>query len=167
MSDATPFIVDVVKARGHPNIRAAHKTTLELTKEPHVTPRGDCIIGVNSSKSAAELEFNLKKALQNSQWLILILYLPSLGIYDYLIANGAPTLQFTDSKSIVVRRSTYVDGRTIAINSNKAARDLNPLLREHLQNSNTILEAILIATKDPQQLASKIEYILKQVTNSF
>ena len=38
--------MEIVIARGHPNIRATHKTTLEVTKEKELSPRGDCIIGI-------------------------------------------------------------------------------------------------------------------------
>ncbi|RLF17024.1 MAG: DUF371 domain-containing protein, partial [Thermoprotei archaeon] len=37
-------IVEEIIAWGHPNIRALHRSTMEITKEPYVTPRGDCII---------------------------------------------------------------------------------------------------------------------------
>jgi len=29
---------------GHENIRSNHKKTIEITKESHLTPRGDCIV---------------------------------------------------------------------------------------------------------------------------
>ncbi|HID73268.1 TPA: DUF371 domain-containing protein [Candidatus Micrarchaeota archaeon] len=46
---------DVVTARGHPNIRAEHETTFEVTTEPSLTPRGDCIVGVQADKAASDL----------------------------------------------------------------------------------------------------------------
>ncbi|MCD6301577.1 MAG: DUF371 domain-containing protein, partial [Staphylothermus sp.] len=57
-------VVDVLYGRGHPNIRATHKTTLEITKEPHVTPRGDCIIAVNATKATKDLDPELKNIIR-------------------------------------------------------------------------------------------------------
>ena len=31
---------------GHPNIRSLHGRTIEITREPHLTLQGDCIVGV-------------------------------------------------------------------------------------------------------------------------
>jgi len=52
---------------GHENIRSNHKKTIEITKELHLTPRGDCIIGVNASSSCADLPQELKNKLKNSK----------------------------------------------------------------------------------------------------
>lgn len=147
-------VIDEVEAYGHPNVKATHRTTLELTKDPFLTPRGDCIIGVAASKSASELNPSLKQALKNGYWLLVVINIPNMGIKDYLIARGSPNLLFTDTRSIVIRKSNYIDTRTIAINSNKAARDLDPRLREQLKNPNTLLKILLIATRDPQPISN-------------
>jgi len=52
--------VEVVYAYGHGKIRATHPNTLEITKEGELTERGDCIIAVNSSKGALELDAKFK-----------------------------------------------------------------------------------------------------------
>jgi hypothetical protein len=40
-----------IQFSGHENIRSNHQKTIEITKESHLTPSGDCIIGVNASSS--------------------------------------------------------------------------------------------------------------------
>ena len=45
---------------GHENIRSNHKKTIEITKESHLTTRGDCIIGVRANSSCADLPDALK-----------------------------------------------------------------------------------------------------------
>ena len=52
---------------GHENIRSNHKKTIEITKESHLTPRGDCIVGVNANSSCADLPEELKNKLKNSK----------------------------------------------------------------------------------------------------
>jgi uncharacterized protein len=46
---------------GHANIRSNHKKTIEITKDSHLTTRGDCIIGVNASAGCNDLPESLKK----------------------------------------------------------------------------------------------------------
>ena len=52
---------------GHENIRSNHKKTIEITKESHLTPRGDCIVGVNANSSCSDLPEKLKNKLKNSK----------------------------------------------------------------------------------------------------
>ena len=43
------------------------KKTIEITKESHLTPRGDCIVGVNASSSCIDLPDELKNKLRNPE----------------------------------------------------------------------------------------------------
>ena len=52
---------------GHENIRSNHKNTIEITKESHLTTRGDCIIGVSANSSCADLPEELKNKLRDSK----------------------------------------------------------------------------------------------------
>ncbi len=52
---------------GHENIRSNHKKTIEITKESHLTSRGDCIVGVNANSSCVDLPDELKNKLKNSK----------------------------------------------------------------------------------------------------
>ena len=40
---------------GHKNVLSLHKKTVEITKEPHLTVNGDCIIGVNAGIACVDL----------------------------------------------------------------------------------------------------------------
>lgn len=44
-------MIEEVTAHGHRNIFATNKKTFEMTKEPHLTERGDCIVAVAADKS--------------------------------------------------------------------------------------------------------------------
>lgn len=46
----------VIKARGHPNIKATHRTTIEVTKDNYLTGRGDCILGIDADKSLKDMK---------------------------------------------------------------------------------------------------------------
>ncbi len=128
-----------IVARGHENIRATHRTTLEVTKDEELTPRGDCIIGVAASASASELPEELKAVLRRGVMVRISIALPDYGLRDDLVAYGSPKLILDHSSDIVVRRSDYVCGRTVAIKASKAARDINREIVELLKDKRTEL----------------------------
>lgn len=135
LSGNTEYIVelDVVSFRGHPNIRATHKTTFEITRETYLSPRGDCIIGVNADKGLADLSQELKRVIRSEGSVILVLLVDELGEYDLVLGRGDPRLELSDEKRIIVRRSTYVSQNTLAILSSKSASDLKRSLIEDLK----------------------------------
>ncbi len=109
-------------AWGHPNIRATHPTTLMFTKDAECTLRGDCIVGVRADFDANEL----KKCLFATKLKI------SMHIQDEddkvyqedIVGFANPT--FNDSYEIVMRKSKFIDKRTIAFFADRAAVDLLP-----------------------------------------
>jgi len=138
------YTTDFIKAYGHPNIKATHKTTFEITKEDYLTPRGDCIIAIKADKAAADLNPHLKNLLKKENT-ILIIQLQVGDAHDTIIAKGNPNLTLTSKTSIVIRKSTYIDNRTIAIKANKAAKNINRKLINYLKNKNQIINIRLIA----------------------
>ena len=44
-----------IRCRGHPLVRAEHPSTLEITREPCLTLRGDCILAVAADLGASDL----------------------------------------------------------------------------------------------------------------
>ena len=128
-------IREVVLARGHDLILSNHKTTLEITKEKHLTTRGDCIIAVGSDKGAADLAETFKKAARNSCAKIII-SIESGDDVEHIQAFGDPDLTFTHPTDIVIRKSSYICGRTVAIRANKAAAEISKSLVKKLRDPN-------------------------------
>jgi hypothetical protein len=60
-------------------------------------------------------------------------------------AQGHPSLTFTHPTDLVIRKSDYVCGRTLAIRADIAACDLSRKLVEKLHNSNQKAEITLVA----------------------
>ena len=60
------MVQDEVIFYGHPNIRSLHAKTIEITKDEHLTPRGDCIIGVKANKACADLDESFKHRLKSN-----------------------------------------------------------------------------------------------------
>lgn len=117
------MIIEELITYGHKNIRATHRSTLEITKEDTLTSRGDCIIGVKANKSCKDLSEDLKKAIKREVPVKMIIEVNNFR--DEIIGYGNENLILTDPISIVVRRGNYICPRTLMISANKAAFDLD------------------------------------------
>lgn len=115
-------------AYGHSNIKATHPTTLEFTKDPEVSFRGDCIVGVKANFNTYALRnfLHLKKIIR--------IKLSAGNIHDEFTAEINP--DFNDDKEMVIRKSTYLSKRTLGIKSSKSALDLVDPLRFALKNQD-------------------------------
>lgn len=135
-------ITEIIDAYGHENIRATHKTTLEITKESTLTKRGDCVIAVGATKGTKDLSPGFKEAMkrQDAHTTITI---EANGIREVVKARGSPQLLFTHPTDMVVRKSNYICGRTITIKANKAARDISRKLIEKIQNPDQKIKITL------------------------
>lgn len=136
-------ITETVYAYGHENIRATHKTTFEITKESTLTKRGDCVIAVGATKGAKDLSVEFKEATKKEDVRITIT-IEANEIREVVEARGSPHLLFTHPTDMVVRKSNYICGRTIAIKANKAARYISRKLIEKIQNPDQKIKITLI-----------------------
>ncbi len=137
--------IEVIRAKGHVNITATHKTTIEVTKDDYLTPLGDCIIGVMADKSVAELSDKFKNIMLDDKTTLISVFITN-NSYDYIVSKGSSKLLLTNTKKIIFRKSSYIDEATIAINSNKAAVELSRKLIQDLVNGSP-LTIVLIAIK--------------------
>ena len=133
---------EIIRCRGHENVRATHRSTLEITKENFLTPRGDCIICVSADKALSDLSEDFKEALRKGAKLRVVIRAGDVA--DELIAYGSPDLKLESPVSMVIRKSDYIDGRTLAIRANKAAKDISRELVELLKNPETEVVVELI-----------------------
>ncbi len=127
------MMIEKIHAKGHKNIRSGHKTTLEITKEHNLTPKGDCIIAVSADKGLLDLSDRFKDKLREENSILEIL-IKSNGIEEKIIARGHPELTLSHPTDMVIRKSNFICSRTLAINSDKAAIDLDRILVEGLRN---------------------------------
>jgi len=130
---------EIITAYGHELIQATHETTFEITKEKSLTPRGDCIIAVRADKSVANLSREFKELAKKRDAEITIMII-SDDEREIIKAQGDPRLTLSHPKDIVIRKSTYVCSRTLAVKADKAARDLSRKLIEKLRNPDKIVK---------------------------
>jgi hypothetical protein len=114
-------------------MQATHKTTLEFTKDKHLTKKGDCIVTVAADKALADLNADFKEKLQKTDAKLTIT-IEADGISERVNAEGSPKLILTHPTDIVVRKSDYVCSRTLAVHADKAACDLSRDLVEKLRD---------------------------------
>mgnify|MGYP002346185917 CR=1 FL=1 len=109
--------------KGHPKITAEHRSTLEFTKEDHISGNGDCILGVSSNHNIRELN-------KLSGRLIFVINVE--GIEDTFEATIPKNHKISDEKELIIRTSSFVSSRTYAIGSSKASIDIDRNLIESL-----------------------------------
>lgn len=139
-----PEETEIITAYGHENIQATHKTTLEITKDKHLTRNGDCIIAVAANKSLADLSPKFKEKLRRNN-AILTIRIEVEGVVEEIKASGSSHLILTHPTEIVVRKSDYISNRTLAIRADKTSYDLSKRLVDKLKNPNQKVKITLTA----------------------
>ncbi|MHA1685117.1 MAG: DUF371 domain-containing protein [Candidatus Heimdallarchaeaceae archaeon] len=128
--------------KGHENILALHPSTIEITREHFLTLRGDCIIGINATLAPKDFPQDIKKLISQPNSKIKV-SLITPEIVEVIEGYGHPNLTLTDSTSFVIRRSSYVCGRTLMINANKAAKDISRTLVNYLKSSDAKMKILI------------------------
>ena len=126
-------VSETIYAHGHENVTSRNRMTLEVTKETHLTKRGDCIIALAADKGAKDLSPEFRKLAKNEKAKITIT-IEADGETQVVHAYGHPQLSFTHPTDLVVRKSDYTCNRTLAVHANKAAADFQETLVKKLQD---------------------------------
>lgn len=122
--------------QGHKNILSLHSRTIEITKDSVLTKNGDCIVGVSANKACDDLDPALKQKLRTSDTVV------KVGIivepYEFnILGLGNNHLQVTHRHDIVLRKSNYVDSRTLIVSCDKSAIDIPRYLIKALSDPET------------------------------
>lgn len=122
---------ETIFAYGHENVLGTHNTTIEITKNKNLTVKGDCIIGINASKSCNDLSPYLKKIIKSGKKFKIMLKVENFE--DSFYGFGSRKLKLLDKEDIVFRKSKFICNRTVLINCTKSAREINRDLIERLR----------------------------------
>jgi uncharacterized protein len=141
----TAMVQDEVIFYGHPNVQSLHAKTIEITKDENLTPRGDCIIGVQANKSCADLDEALKHKLKSNYAIVRIEVI--VGTESFVINGmGDQRLNLLHPHDIVLRKTIFVCPRTISIRCDKASVEVPRKMVKMLQDRDT--KAIFRITVD-------------------
>ena len=134
-----------IEFSGHENIRSNHQKTIEITKGSNLTPRGDCIVGVNAKSSCADLPEELKNKLKNPD--SKVTFSIQVGNEYFVIkGKGDSELILTHTEDIVLRKSDFICPRTLAVKCDKASDLLPRSMVKQLQDPK-ILGTLTIAVE--------------------
>jgi hypothetical protein len=128
--------MEVISFRGHPLVRSAHPTTIEVTTEDHLTEKGDCIIGVAASKGCAQLDPRVKEALRRKETRVAIRIIVGERSFE-VAAAGDPGLELSHPHDMVIRKSDFVSDRTLAVHADAASKDIPREMVRLLRNPAT------------------------------
>ncbi|MEM3084933.1 MAG: DUF371 domain-containing protein [Nitrososphaerales archaeon] len=121
---------------GHRNVRAMHERTIELTKAREITLRGDCIIGVNANKACADLSDALKHRLRGENSVVRLSIMVGEYVYSFK-AFGTSSLTLADKHDMVLRKSTFICPRTVAVGCSRASNDIPKSIIQLLRDPAT------------------------------
>ncbi|MDO5849350.1 MAG: DUF371 domain-containing protein [Methanobrevibacter sp.] len=121
-----------ITTKGHKNVTSNHKSTFEITTDPEIGPTADCIIGVAMDKTMNNFSEEFKSKIANPSTEIHVILDTENG-HDEIVGYGHEDLDLTHQSDIVCRKSDYVCNRTLMINADKAAKDLDKNLIDDLK----------------------------------
>ncbi|WP_254769457.1 DUF371 domain-containing protein [Salinilacihabitans rarus] len=132
---------EVIRARGHEHVSAAHASTFEVTTDDYLTPAGDCILAVDADRAPADFDPAFVEACRDASAAITVT-VEAGGHRDSVVGRGDPDLEFASERSAVGRTSEYVDERTVLVGAAFAAegfdRDLVAALADGAEATVTI-----------------------------
>jgi uncharacterized protein len=126
-------ITEVIFGFGHENVQATHHSTVEFTKDSHLSRNGDCILVVATDKGLTDFSAEFKDALKKPHSKLTI-KIEAGGIAEEFHANGSAQLSLSHPQEMVIRKSDYASDRTLGVNADIAAKDLSRELVEKLKN---------------------------------
>ena len=114
---------ETIRCRGHPLVLGTHPTTFEVTCGEHLTKNGNCIIGIAADKGCAGLSPAFKAVLAHDD-AVLVTRLACNGIVVEVRSRGSSRFTLDHPTDMVWRKSPFVCGRTIGIQSDRIAKTL-------------------------------------------
>ncbi|OIO65980.1 hypothetical protein AUJ68_01760 [Candidatus Woesearchaeota archaeon CG1_02_57_44] len=135
--------------KGHPNIRAAHASTIEFTRDETLTTQGDCIIGIACDFTSE----HCRSLPQGRARIMLQLQTESAdGVSSAEQLRDSFTSEIIEGfnhHEMVFRRSVFHSERTAGIRADKAACNINRSIIYALQNPDTRM-TVTIAPADEE-----------------
>ena len=136
---------ETITAHGHEHVQATHESTLEFTSDDWLTPAGDCILGIEADQAPADFDPAFVSAAQAADAEITIT-IDAAGHSQTITGRGHPELTFDDDRGMVARTSTYTDDRTVMVDADAAAADIDRELVAALADGATATVELRVTT---------------------
>ena len=142
-------VEDSFRAWGHPNITSTHKTTLMVTKDEHLSKRGDCIIAVRAEKALVDLPPELKGRIRDEKAVVTLTM--ETGDQRLVVrGRGHPGLTLGDPSDMVIRKSGFICDRTLMIGADTASIDILPEFVRHIGSHKSEIHISISASCDTE-----------------
>jgi hypothetical protein len=136
---------EVIRARGHENVRAEHASTFEVTTDDWLTPAGDCILAVEADRPPADFDPAFVEACRSHDARITGEVSVDDGAHvGTVTGRGHPDLTFESDRSAVARMSDYVDDRTVMVDADHAAAGFDRGMVAALRNGAGLVFTIRV-----------------------
>jgi hypothetical protein len=130
------------KARGNTNVRSSHPTTIMITRDEHLTARGDCVVAVAAEASLLDLPDEMREAARARDAVIILTL--EIGQLSFTVAGrGHPSLSYSSALDMVARKSLYTCDRTLMVEADKAACDIPQEMVRLLQSPSSEVKVTL------------------------
>lgn len=130
------MVQDEITFRGHRNVLSLHARTIEITKAGHLTPRGDCIVGLNANKACVDIDPAVKNRLRSDGAAVKMELI--VGSESFVIlGSGDNRLTLLDRHDIVIRKTRFVCPRTLSVGCDMASSDIPREMIRLLQDEAT------------------------------
>jgi len=139
-------------ARGHKNITARHKSTIEMTKDRDLGPKGDCIVAVCADKAFGDLSDGQKEELRSS--CIRVTFFCNGRIWS-VDGQGKKGLKMESKTEMVIRKSDFECGRTLMVGADKASCDIPHELVEFLRDPENEIRITIETIGKPGNSSSR------------
>lgn len=136
------YLRETFIARGHPNIMPAHSTTIMVTRDEELTPRGDCVVAVRAEKGLIDLSPKLKEAMKRTDSKIRLVITAGDLAFE-VTGRGDPGLILSHPSDIVARKSQYICERTLMIRADKAACDMGEAIVSLLKDADVVVNVTI------------------------
>jgi hypothetical protein len=133
-------MVERIRAHGHEHVTCRHRTTLEITREGTITPRADCIAGVRADRALIDLGEDFREAARDPEARILVRL--RVGEHEErILGRGHPGLSLSHPTDLIIRKSSFTCPRTLMVQADKGARDLDREFVSRLRDPEAVLTA--------------------------
>jgi hypothetical protein len=123
-----------IAAWGHPKITARNMNCFGIIKNSEIGKDVDYVVAVKANKSCKDLKKEIRDALKEARKVEITI--EAEGVEDRITAYGSPALKLTHPEETVIRKSDFIDSRTLAILADKSANELKQELIEKLRDEN-------------------------------
>lgn len=120
-----------------------------VTKDEHLSKRGDCIIAVRAEKGLVDLTPELKERIRNEK--SEITFTMETGDQRLIVrGRGHPELTLGDPSDMVIRKSGFICDRTLMIQADTASIDIPPEFVRRIGSHKSEIHITISASCDTE-----------------